>query len=129
MKILMYNDGTEYSRDALPLVKAHAKAFNAHVDIVSSLPKGGEHELQEIDTREDELAYLRDALQKENIQCETHLLIKGHDAGDDIAQFAKEHNIDEIIIGTEKKTRVEKFLLGSVAQYVIINATCPVVIV
>ncbi|HVN70521.1 MAG TPA: universal stress protein, partial [Desulfomonilia bacterium] len=104
-------------------------ALNAHVDIVSSLPKGGETELKEIDTREGELTYLEETLNKENISCETHLLIKGHDAGDDIVKFAKEHNIDEIIIGTEKKSRVEKFLLGSVAQHVIINATCPVVIV
>jgi nucleotide-binding universal stress UspA family protein len=37
--------------------------------------------------------------------------------------------VDEIIIGTEKRTRVEKFLLGSVAQHVIFNANRPVVIV
>ena len=129
MKILMYYDGTEYTKNALPLVKTHAKGLNAHVDIVSSLPKGGETELKEIDTREGELTYLKETLNKENIPCETHLLIKGHDAGDDIVKFAKEHNIDEIIIGTEKKSRVEKFLLGSVAQHVIINSTCPVVIV
>jgi nucleotide-binding universal stress UspA family protein len=129
MKILMYYDGTEYTKDALPLVKTHAKTFNAHVDIVSSLPKGGQSELKEIEAREDELTYLKEILEKEKIPCESHLIIKGHDAGDDIVKFAKEHTIDEIIIGTEKKSRVEKFLLGSVAQYVIINATCPVVIV
>jgi nucleotide-binding universal stress UspA family protein len=128
MKILMYNDGTEHTREALPLVITHAKAFHAQVDIVSSLHKGGEPEIQEIDTRENELAYLKETLTKENIPCETHLLIHGHNAGDDIVKFALEHGSDEIIIGSEKKSRVEKFLLGSVAQHVIINATCPVVI-
>jgi nucleotide-binding universal stress UspA family protein len=129
MRILMYYDGTEYTIEALPMVKVHAKAFNAQVDIVSSLPKGGEPQLKEIESRENDLAYLKSVLDKEKILCETHLLIKGHDAGDDIVQFAMEHKVDEIIIGTEKKSRVEKFLLGSVAQHVIINATCPVVIV
>jgi len=36
--------------------------------------------------------------------------------------------VDEIIIGTEKRTRVQKFVLGSLARYVILNADCPVII-
>jgi len=129
MRILMYYDGTEYTKESLSLVIMHAKAFNAQVDVVSSLPKGGEPQLKEIEAREDELAYIKEALDKEKISCKTHLLIKGHDAGDDIIQFAKEHRVDEIIIGTKKKSRVEKFILGSVAQHIVIHATCPVVIV
>jgi nucleotide-binding universal stress UspA family protein len=129
MKILMYYDGTEYARDALPLVKKHAKAFQAAVDIVCSLHKGGEPQLDEIDKMENDLAYLKGVLEKEHVAAETHLLIKGNDAGDDVIRFAEEHHVDEIIIGTEKKSRVEKFILGSVAQHVIINAHCPVVIV
>lgn len=125
----MYYDGTEYAKDALPLVKMHAKAFQAAVDIVCSLHKGGEPQLDEIDKMETDLAYLKGVLEKEKIVAETHLLIKGNDAGDDVIRFAKEHHVDEIVIGTEKKSRVEKFLLGSVAQHVIINAHCPVVIV
>ncbi len=129
MIILMYYDGTEYTKETLPLVIKHAKAFNAQVDIVSSLPKGGETQIKEIESRENELEYIKSNIAKEKIPCETHLLIKGHDAGDDIIQFAKEHKVDEIIIGTEKKSRVEKFIMGSVAQYIVIHATCPVVII
>jgi nucleotide-binding universal stress UspA family protein len=129
MRILMFYDGTEYTKDALQVVKMHAKAFNAQVDVVSSLSKGGESQLKEIESMENELAYIKGILDKEKIPCETHLLIKGHDAGEDIIRFAKEHKVDEIIIGTEKKSRVEKFILGSVAQYAIINAKCPVIII
>jgi nucleotide-binding universal stress UspA family protein len=129
MRILMYYDGTEYARDALPVVKMHAKAFHAAVDIVCSLHKGGEPQLDEIDRMETDLAYLKGVLEKEKITAETHLLIKGNDAGEDVIRFAKERQADEIIIGTEKKSRVEKFILGSVAQHVIIHAHCPVVIV
>jgi nucleotide-binding universal stress UspA family protein len=130
MRILMYYDGTEYARDALPLVKKHANAFQAAVDIVCSLHKGGEPQIDEIDKMETDLAYLKGGvLEKEKITARTHLLIKGNDAGEDVIRFAKEHHVDEIVIGTEKKSRVEKFILGSVAQHVIINAHCPVVIV
>ncbi len=129
MRILMYYDGTEYTKESLPLVIMHAKAFHAQVNVVSSLPKGDEPHLKKIKAREDDLAYIQEALDKEKIPCKTHLLIKGNDAGDDIIQFAKEHKVDEIIIGTQKKSRVEKFILGSVAQHVVINARCPVVVV
>ena len=129
MRILMYYDGTEYARDALPVVKIHAKAFHAAVDIVCSFHKGGEPQLDVIDRMETDLAYFKGVLEKEKITAETHLLIKGNDAGEDVVSFAKEHQVDEIIIGTEKKSRVEKFVVGSVAQHVIINAHCPVVIV
>jgi hypothetical protein len=89
MKIMMYYDGTENSKQALPAVKTRAKAFNAQVDVVSSLPRGGEAQLEEIGKREDDLAYIKSILDNQEIPCETHLLIKGHDAGNDIAHFAK----------------------------------------
>jgi len=129
MNILMYYDGTEYTKEALPLVKKHAKAFNARVYVVSSLPRGGESQLNEIDSMERELEYLKEVFDREKIPCETHLLIKSHDAGEDIVEFANEHGSDEIIIGTERESRVEKFILGSVAQSVIIKARCPVLVV
>jgi nucleotide-binding universal stress UspA family protein len=129
MKILMYYDGTEFAKNALPLVKEHAKAFQATVDIVSSLHKGGERQLYEIDAMKTDLAYLKGVLEKEKITTESHLLIKGNDAGEDVISFAEEHHVDEIIIGTQKKSLVEKFILGSVAQHVIMKAHCPVVIV
>ena len=129
MNILMFYDGTEQSMDALDLVKKHAKAFLAHVDIISSMRRGGEHELGDIDRREDGLDFIRDTLEKEHIPCDSHLIIQGHAAGEDIVKFAGDKKIDEIIIGTEKLSRVGKFLLGPVAQHVIIHAPCPVVIV
>jgi nucleotide-binding universal stress UspA family protein len=129
MRILMYYDGTEESKDAISIAKLHGKAFDAKIEVVSSLPKGGEQQLKEIEERENELEYVKTVFEKENIPCETHLLIRGHEAGEDIIRFAAEKNVDEIIIGTEKRTRVEKFLLGSVAQHVIYNSNRPVVIV
>jgi nucleotide-binding universal stress UspA family protein len=129
MKILMYYDGSEESREAISIAKMHGKAFNAKIELVSSLPKGDESQLGQISQRENELEYLKTVFEKENIPCETHLLIRGHEPGEDVVRFADEKNVDEIIIGTEKRTRVEKFLLGSVAQHVIYNSNRPVVIV
>ena len=129
MRILMYYDGTEEAREAIPIARMHGKAFNARIDVVSSLPRGGEHQLGEIEQRESDLEYVKSVFDKEKIPCETHLLIRGHEPGEDIVQFARDNEIDEIIIGTEKRTRVEKFMLGSVVQHVVLNSHRPVVIV
>jgi len=37
--------------------------------------------------------------------------------------------VDEIIVGTEKRTRLEEPVLGFLAQYVILDARWPVLIV
>lgn len=128
MKIMMYYDGTEHTKEALPVVANRAKVFDARVVVVSSLPKGDEAHLKEIEKRQDELAYIKGVFENQGIPCDTHLLIKGHEAGEDIALFAKEHKVDEIIIGTNKKSLFEKFFTGIMAQQVINNARCPVVL-
>ncbi len=128
MKIMMYYDGTEHTREALPVVIARAKALQAQVHVVSSLPKGDEAHLDEIEKREDELSYIKSFLENQGVSSETHLLIRGHDAGEDIVHHAREHKVDEIIIGTNKKSLFEKFFTGWMAQHVISNAKCPVVL-
>jgi nucleotide-binding universal stress UspA family protein len=49
------------------------------------------------------------------------------EAGEDLVQLAKENNVDEIIIGVRRRSKVGKLFFGSTAQYVILNAPCPVV--
>ena len=42
-------------------------------------------------------------------------------------EFAEENEIDEIIVGVRRRSKVGKLLLGSTAQHLILNAACPVV--
>jgi nucleotide-binding universal stress UspA family protein len=49
--------------------------------------------------------------------------------GEDLVQFAEENAIDLIIIGIQKRSKMGKLLFGSNAQYVILNAACPVLTV
>lgn len=129
MKIMMYYDGTKDAKEALPIVMEHAKTFQAQVDVVSSLPKGNEAQLEEIEKREDGLADIKRALDSESIPCETHLLIRGRDAGEDIVDFAKQHEVKEIIIGTKKRSLFDRLFAGWMANRVLGSATCPVVLV
>jgi nucleotide-binding universal stress UspA family protein len=43
--------------------------------------------------------------------------------------LAKENEIDQIMIGIRRRSKVGKLVFGSTAQYVILEAPCPVVAV
>jgi nucleotide-binding universal stress UspA family protein len=129
MKILVGYDGSNSANEALDLAKVHAKAFDASVAVVTSMFKGTEDLQEKIRKAEERLAYSRTVFDAQGIPCDTHLLIRGLGPGEDVVQFAEEHQIDEIIIGIRRRSKVGKLVFGSTAQYVILNAGCPVVTV
>jgi nucleotide-binding universal stress UspA family protein len=73
------------------------------------------------------LADIKKECETDDISCETHLLIRGLDAGEDLVEFAHDQQVDQIFIGVRRRSKVEKLVFGSTAQYVILNADCPVV--
>lgn len=130
MRILMYYDGTDDTREALPNVKQRATAMNAKVYVMSSFSRWGDVDTKMIEERENGLNYIKSVLEKENVPCETHLLmVKDHNPGDDILDIASKYQVDEIIIGTDRKSNIEKFIPGWLVNHVISRAKCPVLIV
>ncbi|MFZ1956497.1 MAG: universal stress protein, partial [Desulfobacterales bacterium] len=55
-----------------------------------------------------------------------HLLIRGLAPGEDLVRFAKENDVDLMVVGVKRRSKVGKLLMGSTAQFVIIKAPCPV---
>lgn len=127
MKILVGYDGSDASRKALDLAVTHAKAFNGQIVIVASMDKGSAAEQDEIKNKEAELASVKKELEQHGPSCETHLLIRGMSPGEDLVKYAQEKGIEEIILSIQRTSKVGKLVFGSTAQYVILNATCPVV--
>jgi len=128
MKILVaYAGGTEMDKAVLASAKKNAKLFNATIYIANSMESASEKELDNLTKIESKLETLKASITKEGIPCETHLLIRGLFPGEDIVEFAKDKNIDQIFIGIEKKSKVGKLLFGSNAQHIILEAPCPVV--
>lgn len=127
MKILVGYDGSNSAKEALNLAKTHAKTFGATVDVVTSMEKGTESQREEIEQAESALEWAKSLFDEQDIPCDTHLLIRGLAAGEDLVEFAEEHQIDEIIVGVKRRSKVGKLLMGSTAQYVILKASCPVV--
>lgn len=129
MKILVGYDGSNSAKDALSLAKSHAKAFSASIEVVTSMQKGTESEREEIQQAERGLEYAKSLFEEADIACNTHLLIRGLTAGEDLVEFANENKVGEIIVGVKRRSKVGKLLMGSTAQYVVLQAECPVVTV
>jgi nucleotide-binding universal stress UspA family protein len=127
MKILVGYDGTSAAKEALNLAKIHAETFGATVDVVTSMEKGTEDQREDIEQAERGLEWAKSLFDENNIECNIHLLIRGMAPGEDLVEFAKENEADEIIVGVKRRSKVGKLLMGSTAQYVILQAACPVV--
>ena len=126
MKILIGYDGSNSAKEALMIAKKHAQAFGAEVDVVTSMEKGTENQQSEIESAEKGLDWAKSVFSDAGIDCQSHLLIRGLEPGEDIVQFAKENEIDEIVVGVKRRSKVGKLLMGSTAQYIILKANCPV---
>ena len=129
MKILVGYDGSKVAEEALKLARTHAKVFNADIHLMTSLSQGHELGKDDIKEAESRLDKLKMSLNLEDISCETHTSVTLLSPGEDLVQFAKDNLIDEIVIGVRKRSKVGKMVFGSTAQYVILEAPCPVLVV
>jgi nucleotide-binding universal stress UspA family protein len=129
MKILVAFEGSNVTKAALEVAVKHARAFGGEMVLVWSMASGEENQQEAIQTAEKALAYWKDQLKEKGLDCQTHLLIRGLEAGEDLVRFATENKVEEIVIGVRRRSKVGKLLFGSTAQYVILNAPCPVVTV
>ncbi|MBC8440247.1 MAG: universal stress protein [Deltaproteobacteria bacterium] len=129
MKILVGYKGTDVGKDLMDIAVKHAKAFNGEILIVTSMKGGDKTEGQEFVNAEKNLDQAKAYFDDFGVKSQTHLLVRGFEAGEDIVRFAQEKNIDEIIIGVRSRSKVGKLIFGSTAQVVILDAHCPVLTV
>lgn len=129
MKILVGYRGLDVGRDLLEIALKHAKAFNGEVLLITSMKGGERNEKSAYEEAEKNLKDAGQYFEENGVKSDIHLLVRGFEPGEDIVRFAREKNVDEIIIGVKSRSKVGKLLFGSTAQAVILRAPCPVVTV
>ena len=128
MKILVGYDGSNEARDALKLARKHAKTFDAKIVVAYSVTRHHPLDHSLIQAVEEELeSEIRNQFSGNNTSYETRLLVSSRSTGNSLVWFAELEKIDEIIVGVRRRSKVSKLLMGSTAQYVVLNASCPVV--
>jgi nucleotide-binding universal stress UspA family protein len=128
MSIMVAYDGSQASKEALSLAKAHAKAFNDEIEVVRAEEHSADLDYSNISKLEKKLENEINVLMNgESIPFKTTLLVSSSTAGEEIVRHLTIKNSKEICLGVKRRSKVGKLLFGSTAQYVILNAPCPVV--
>lgn len=124
MKFLVSYDKNLRTTEVMELAARRAKEADAFVYLVKTCASDATP--KRISEIEKKLNYIKEYLDKQGVKSEVHVLIRGLAPGDDIVRFAKDHEIDEIIFGMKKESKVGKLVFGSTVQFIILEAHCPV---
>ncbi|RJS48578.1 MAG: hypothetical protein CIT03_07750 [Methanobacterium sp.] len=132
-KILLPVDGSSVSLNAakyaIMLAQAHG-SFIYVLNVLESRPTSGV--TMNILKKEGEEALEKVAQLFKKMETKTlkkEYLIKEGLASEEILNMARKEGVDLIVIGGSGKHRLERFLLGSVAEKVVRDAKCPVLTV
>lgn len=128
MKFMVSYGDPASSAIAVKEAQRHALVWGAGIEVVNVVERVDPikpSRLEEMEARfEAEVRALFDGV---DVPCNAQLQVDDVDVGETIVHIAKRKKVDLIFIGLKKKSRVGKLLFGSTAQYIILNAPCPVV--
>lgn len=147
-KILLTHDGSKFASTAIPHAISIAKAYNAELYIlqvidavvriipaVASLQTtvSTKELLDDLSRREKKAAKqvlrdIKDQLNRAGLTKVTVVIEEG-DARDKIVHVAKVHKCDLIVMATHGRSGIRRALLGSIADDVVRNAPCPVLLI
>ena len=127
MTFLVGYDGSNVAKSALQLAREYAKVFGIDVTVIASVE--GKTVTRDIDLENarKNLAYAEKFMEEENIPTKTELLVRGFNPGEDIVKYIIDNEIQAVFIGVQRRSRVDKMLFGSNAQYIILNSPRPVI--
>lgn len=139
--IVVATDGSPYSAAAAAHALELAKRNGSMLTVISVVPAEiatptdidftiNQRELiaeKEMQNAEKTAKAVKDAAQKEGIAVKAYVMSgKPPEA---ILHIAEERRADLIVLGSHGRTGVERLLMGSVAERVIVLASCPVLVV
>ncbi|MDQ0620721.1 universal stress protein [Arthrobacter globiformis] len=77
----------------------------------------------------EDISALTERLDREGIE---HLVlqpVRGNDAANEVLEAAEKYRAELIVIGLRRRTPVGKLIMGSAAQQILLEASCPVLAV
>jgi len=120
---------TNEGRAALRRAAEEARLRATRLVVINSSRGGHEMGPAEALRHARDLDEVRAELERDGIDHEVRQLVRGLEPADDLIAVAEEVAADFIVIGLRRRTAVGKLILGSNAQRVLLEATCPVLAV
>ena len=139
MNILVCYNGDPLAKKVLETGIKMGIAFGAEIHIFASISSGEDsNEVfkiikdqteKEIENAKKEGEKSSQIVKKNGLAYKTHISNQGKNPGEDIIDFAKQIEAEQIVVGVRARSRVGKLIFGSTARYVILNSPCPVMTV
>jgi len=130
MKFLVCYDETNAAKKALEAARDHAKVWQAELEVVNAITRVEPLKHAKVKKMEEKMeGEVKQILAADDPPYEVQLLLTDLTPGEQLIKYAEDQEMDQIFLGIVKKSKVEKFLFGSTAQYVILHAPCPVITV
>lgn len=139
-KILCASDPSEVSRRAEDYAVLMAKASGGelcflHVNQVTpeDLTRPSQTDpfiLETVEARaSDVLARVEERIRKEGLKNTKCASVRSHNVGAAIIAYAEQEGFDHIVVGSNGRKGIPRFLLGSVSAAIVQRAHCPVTVI
>jgi nucleotide-binding universal stress UspA family protein len=77
----------------------------------------------------EQLESVRRELEAAGVEVDVRQQVRGHEPAEEVVDLAAQENAELIVIGLRRRTAVGKFIMGSTAQRILLDAPCPVLAV
>lgn len=129
MAIVVGYVATKEGRAALKRAAEECVLRGTKLVVISSHRGGKDFDADESARFETELDRVNSLLEEKGLDHEVRQLVRGNDPAEDLIAVASEENADFIVIGLRRRSPVGKLILGSNAQKILLDASCPVLAV
>lgn len=120
---------TREGRAALRCASQESLLRRTKLIVINSSRGGKDFDATEARRFEAELLAIQGQLDEAGVEHEVRRLVRGNEPAEDLIEVAHEVDADFIVIGLRRRTPVGKLILGSNAQRILLDASCPVLAV
>ena len=114
---------------ALRRAAEEAKLRDSRLVVVNSHRGGREFDRDDAIESEAQLQEVKSELALHGVDHDVRQLVRGMDPAEDLVNVANEVSAEMIVIGLRRRTPVGKLIMGSNAQRILLDASCPVLAV
>ncbi|GAA6527072.1 universal stress protein [Intrasporangium sp. DVR] len=129
MAIVVGYVATKEGRAALKRAAEECVLRGTKLIVISSHRGGKDFDADESARFESELERIKGVLEEKGLDHEVRQLVRGNDPAEDLISVAEQEGADFIVIGLRRRSPVGKLILGSNAQRILLDASCPVLAV
>jgi nucleotide-binding universal stress UspA family protein len=126
MSVIVGYMSSDRGRAALELGLEEARLRDTDLVVVHSLHGAGVDDDEDVVASDRDMETIDERLSKEGISYSIHNFVRGNSPAEDIVQAATDLDGELVVIGLRQRSSAGKFLLGSNAHEILMNAPCPV---